>query len=40
MKRAAATTGISRARIKAACSNSSVKRLPARAYGTVTRLTP
>ena len=40
MKRAAAATGISRAKINAACSNSSVNRLSARAHGTVTRLTP
>ena len=40
MKRAAAATGISRTRINAACSNSSVNRLPARAHGTATRFTP
>src|SRR4051812_46180419 len=38
--RAAASTGISRTRNKAACSNSSVKRLPSRAQGTVVRSTP
>jgi len=40
MMRAAASTGISRTRSKAACSNSSVKRLPSRAQGTLIRSTP
>ncbi len=40
MIRAAASTGISRASVIAACSNMSVKRLPTRAHGTRIRLTP
>ena len=36
----AASTGISRASIRAACSNKSVNRLPSRAQGTWTRFTP
>src|ERR1700737_2921548 len=40
MKRAAASTGISRTRTSAACSNNSVNRLPGRAHGTTTRLIP
>ena len=40
MMRAAASTGISRTSMIATCSNSSVKRLPSRAHGTVIRNTP
>ena len=40
MMRAAASTGISRTSIKAACSNNKVKWLPSRAHGTVTRDRP
>ena len=40
VERAAASTGISRTRISAACSNSNVNRLPGRVHGTATRLTP
>ena len=37
---AAAFTGISRAKVSAACSNSKVKALPLRAHGTSTCFTP